>query len=251
MQLIKVDSTTIGTEVKQTVNARDLHAFLEVGKDFSNWVKDRIESFGFVENQDFIVFAEPGEKGRPRIDYALTLDMAKELSMVERTDKGKQARQYFIECERVAKSATLPPIAPELQMAHAVLLAGKMIEEQKLQIEQRDTLISHLQPQADALHQLENADGMHNLTTAAKILNRPPHKFAADLSRKGWLYRMGITGPWTGRQEKINAGYLAHKIYRQEMPDGTELSRAQVLITPKGMSKLAVLYAQPELLAAA
>jgi len=94
--LITINQSTIADTTVQTVNARDLHAFLEVGKDFSTWFKDRIQQYEFLENQDFVIFPETGEKsgrGRPTIDYALTLDMAKELSMVERNDKGKQARQ--------------------------------------------------------------------------------------------------------------------------------------------------------------
>ena len=87
-------------------NARALHAFLEVGKDFSNWVKDRIDLHGFVENQDFIVFANSGENpqgGRPSKEYHLTVDAAKHIAMAEHTSKGKEARDYFIDCERIAK----------------------------------------------------------------------------------------------------------------------------------------------------
>jgi phage anti-repressor protein len=99
----------IGGDLIQTVNARDLHVFLEVGKDFSTWIKDRVAAFGFVENQDFVLdspisgnqVSHGGD--RRSIQYHLTLDTAKELSMVERNAKGKQARQYFIECECVAK----------------------------------------------------------------------------------------------------------------------------------------------------
>jgi anti-repressor protein len=110
-QLIPVASRPVGSETIPTINARELHAFLGVGKDFSTWMKDRVESFGFTENQDFVVFPEIGEKGgRPSKEYALTLDMAKELSMVERNAKGKQARQYFIDCERQAKQAHLDPM---------------------------------------------------------------------------------------------------------------------------------------------
>ena len=58
-----------------------------------------------MENQDFVTFSKNLEKGRPRLEYALTLDMAKELSMVERNEKGKQARKYFIECEKKLKEA--------------------------------------------------------------------------------------------------------------------------------------------------
>ncbi|MCY0872982.1 MAG: antA/AntB antirepressor family protein, partial [Acidithiobacillus caldus] len=70
-------------------------------KDFSTWIKDRIRQYNFVENQDFIVFTDFGENpqgGRPSKEYRLTLDMAKELAMIERTPKGKAARQYFIAC---------------------------------------------------------------------------------------------------------------------------------------------------------
>lgn len=111
-EIIKVVEGHIGGEVLQTVNARDLHVFLDVGKDFSNWIKDRIRAFDFVENRDYIVFTEFGENpqgGRPAKEYHLTLDMAKELSMVERNEKGKQARLYFIEVEKRYKALTEPP----------------------------------------------------------------------------------------------------------------------------------------------
>lgn len=91
---------------QRAVSARELHQFLEVGRDFSNWIKDRIEDYGFVENQDFVVFAKFGENsngGRPLKEYAISIDMAKELSMVERNEKGKLARLYFIEMEKKAK----------------------------------------------------------------------------------------------------------------------------------------------------
>ena len=101
--------------------------------------------------------------------------------------------------------------------------------------------VNVLAPKAAALEQLENADGHFNLTTAAKNLNVPPQKFISKLQSISWIYRMGVTGPWTGHQDKINTGYLTHKIYRQELPDGSEKARAQVLITPKGMAKLSVL----------
>jgi phage anti-repressor protein len=82
---------------------KDLHGFLEVGKDFSAWMPESIEAFGFVEHQDFEVFSESGENskgGRPRKEYMISISMAKELAMVQRTPKGKQARLYFIECEK-------------------------------------------------------------------------------------------------------------------------------------------------------
>lgn len=76
-ELIKIEER----EGKRVVNARELHQFLEVGKDFSTWIKDRIIKYDFIENQDFTVFPEIGENqqgGRPRIGYAVSIDMAKE-----------------------------------------------------------------------------------------------------------------------------------------------------------------------------
>lgn len=105
--LIPVFTGEIAGQSAQLVDAKLLHQFLEVGRDFSTWIKSRIEEYGFSENIDFLVHQIRGTKNEGRggnrkavIDYHLSLDMAKELSMVERNEKGKQARRYFIECER-------------------------------------------------------------------------------------------------------------------------------------------------------
>jgi phage anti-repressor protein len=103
---MKLTEQPVGNAVVPTVNARELHAFLEVGKDFSNWIKDRVEKYEFVENQDFTTALQNGSAvgnrggGSNRIDYHISLDMAKELAMVERNERGRAARKYFIECER-------------------------------------------------------------------------------------------------------------------------------------------------------
>lgn len=91
-----------------TISARDLHAYLGVRRDFSNWIKDRIDEYGFDADTDFIrstALTSPNlasAKSRPQkvIEYHATLDMAKELAMVERNERGRAARRYFIECER-------------------------------------------------------------------------------------------------------------------------------------------------------
>lgn len=91
---------------QRAVSARELHQFLESKQEFANWIKNRISDYGFIEGQDFEVFdnfIKNPTGGRPAKEYALSLDMAKELSMVERNEKGREARRYFIEMEKLAK----------------------------------------------------------------------------------------------------------------------------------------------------
>ena len=87
---------------KQTVNARDLHEFLEVRTRFNEWIKKRIQEYGFIKDIDYLKISSRNYTGigNAPIEYHLSIDMAKKLSTVERNERGKQARQYFIECER-------------------------------------------------------------------------------------------------------------------------------------------------------
>lgn len=97
-------------EGRQIVSARDLHEYLEVGRDFTTWIKERIEKYQFEENADFTIISSfhqnGGKGGRPKTDYVLRLNMAKELSMIENNDRGREARKYFIECENKLFDAT-------------------------------------------------------------------------------------------------------------------------------------------------
>ena len=94
---------------KQLVSGRELHEFLGVGRDFTTWIKGRISKYDFIENEDFTVLniapqnGGASHGGQNKLDYIISIDMAKELSMVENNDKGKQARKYFIQCEKKLK----------------------------------------------------------------------------------------------------------------------------------------------------
>ena len=126
-QLIKVSENANGQTV---VSARDLHLFLEATERFNNWFERQLQ-YGFVENQDFtsvkvLTLVNNGAE-REVQDYALTLDCAKEISMVQRSEKGKQARLYFIECEKQLQSLALH----SYQIEDPIKRAEKWIEEQK------------------------------------------------------------------------------------------------------------------------
>lgn len=103
-ELIAINLNSIDGQQTQTVNARDLHAFLEVKTAFKDWIQRRISDFGFEEGKDFCSILSESSGGRPTKEYHISLDMAKELSMVERNEKGRQARQYFIRCEKALRT---------------------------------------------------------------------------------------------------------------------------------------------------
>ena len=111
----------------QVVSARELHSFLEVKTKFATWITNRIEKYEFIENQDYITISKILENGGGRtIEYALTLDTAKELSMVENNDKGKQARKYFIEAEK--------KLNKPLSQIDILIQSAQMIKEQEKRI---------------------------------------------------------------------------------------------------------------------
>ncbi|EOS7838107.1 antA/AntB antirepressor family protein [Enterococcus hirae] len=133
-ELIKV---TTNENNEQLVRGRELHEFLEVKDNYTDWFK-RMITYGFDENVDFIGLSEKSDKlgGRPRIDHAMKLDMAKEISMIQRTEKGKQARQYFIEVEKEYKQQLLDTskLSPELQMFQGIFnaVAKQELETKRL-----------------------------------------------------------------------------------------------------------------------
>lgn len=135
-ELIKV---TTNENNEQLVSGRELHEFLEVNTPYKKWF-DRMSDYGFVENIDFLVtdiFVPNSNGGKQyQIDHAMKLDMAKEISMIQRTEKGKQARQYFIQVEKEYKQQLLDTskLSPELQMFQGIFnaVAKQELETKRL-----------------------------------------------------------------------------------------------------------------------
>lgn len=106
-ELLPLVPQKIGHEQIQTVNAREIHNFLEIREDFSDWIKRYIKNYDFLDSQDYFcsrnIGSKEGRGGHNIIEYYISLDMAKELSMVQNNPKGKEIRQYFIKCEKMLK----------------------------------------------------------------------------------------------------------------------------------------------------
>lgn len=227
----------------QAVMGRELHAFLEVGKDYSTWFKD-MAGYGFVAGQDFSPVSGNTSPagGRPRIEHVISLDMAKEISMIQRTDKGKQARQYFIECERRAKQ-------PDVELSRLDLLQMAMdSEKQRIALEARN---KELEAPAKSWANLAAPGGDYSVAAAAKVLSRDPNieigrdRLFAHMKNLGWIFKTsGKRSHWEAYQDKgIKTGRLVHKLgggFINEKTGEWEQASPTVRITPKGLHELHV-----------
>ena len=165
------------------VMGRDLHKFLEVGKDYSTWFKDMAE-YGFVAGQDFSPISGNTSPagGRPRIEHIVSLDMAKEISMIQRTDKGKQARQYFIECEKRANQT--PAVMSRLELLQLAMES----EKERLALEEKN---QELTPKAEAYDSFIEATGKYNIGTVAKMFGKGQNWLFRELRNAGVLIGKG------------------------------------------------------------
>ena len=243
-ELIPLHSQTIDGNAVETVSARELHAFLESKQDFSNWINNRIEQYDFVENQDFILVLNQQNKvsnkiienpknpknkgGRPTKEYFLTLDMAKELSMVERTDKGKQARQYFIECERKLRE-TQAKLAPKTYVEALRTLADEVEAH-----EQTKQTLAIAEPKAQYFDKLVERNLLTNFTTTAKEFGVKRKDLIDYLLDNGYIYRdqQGNLLPY--------ATHVPHLFEVKEYSKDAH-SGVQTLVTPKGRETLRLL----------
>ncbi|WP_423372930.1 phage antirepressor KilAC domain-containing protein [Melissococcus plutonius] len=108
------------------VNGRELHEFLEVKERYSKWFK-RMVGYGFTDNLDYTPYQKVHPLNKQDIDdHEMTLDMAKEISMIQRTEKGKQARRYFLQVEKLWNS-------PEMIVQRALQIQTKKVEQLKLE----------------------------------------------------------------------------------------------------------------------
>lgn len=122
---------TLNDSHEPVVSGRQLHEALGVNSNYTTWF-DRMTDYGFTENQDYILLSnfgnQTGRGGHNKVDHVIKLDMAKEIAMIQRTDKGKEVRQYFIQVEKDFNS-------PEKIMARALLMADKKVHKLEAQIE--------------------------------------------------------------------------------------------------------------------
>ena len=240
--LIPLTTTDDGVDA---VMGRDLHDFLGIGKDYSTWFKD-MAGYGFVAGQDFspISGKTSAAGGRPRTDHIITLDMAKEIAMIQRTDRGRQARQYFIECERRLR---IRPSTPALPQDYASAL--RELADQYERAEMEAARARELEAPAKSWEALAAPGGDYSVAGAAKTLSRDPRieigrdRLFRFMHELGWIYRTtGKRAHWEAYQDKgIKPGRLVHKLgggFINEKTGEWEQTQPTVRITPKGLHEL-------------
>lgn len=145
-ELIKLQVSETGNK---TVSARELYLFLGIKEQFTDWIQRKIIDYDFTKDIEFRSFTEKSEKGgRPRIEYEITLEMAKELSMLENNEKGKEARKYFIKCEKEAKNNQLQ-LTGDISKQIAEIVQAQLKDQFKDQVDAVDTKYSqYIRPTA-------------------------------------------------------------------------------------------------------
>lgn len=171
----------------QAVMGRDLHQFLEVKTSYKDWFP-RMVTYGFEEAKDYALKIEhtPSPAGmKEKLNHIISLDMAKEISMIQRTDKGKQARQYFIECEKKARAPKIN--GAELTRLELIQIAMNA-ETERLALEAKN---KELAPKADAYESFIDTTGKYPVGTVAKMLGMGQNKLFRELRNRGVLISKG------------------------------------------------------------
>lgn len=171
----------------QAVMGRDLHQFLEVKTSYKDWFP-RMVAYGFEEGEDFALKIEhtPSPAGmKEKLNHVISLDMAKEISMIQRTNKGKQARQYFIECEKRAKTPRID--GSEITRLELIQIAMNA-ETERLALEAKN---KELAPKADAYESFIDTTGKYPVGTVAKMLGMGQNKLFRELRNRGVLISKG------------------------------------------------------------
>lgn len=175
-ELIKI---TTNDEGKQLVSARELHEGLEVGKKFTDWIKNRINKYGFEENEDYTIINEVSQNregsrlvNREQTDYIITTDMAKELCMVENNEQGRKYRKYFIECEKKLKQLQTPSymIDDPIERAMAWIEEQKQKKLLQQQNQEQQLLLEEQQPKVEFYDDVAGSKDAVAMKEVAKVL---------------------------------------------------------------------------------
>lgn len=226
------------TNDRPTVSGRELHYKLEIKTAYKDWFP-RMCEYGFDENTDYILVAQKRATNNPKNpettynDHQLTIEMAKQICMIQRSDAGRRYREYFLEVERQWNS-------PEAVMSRALRIANAKLEEV---IQQNNLLEKHnaeLQPKADYYDTVAKSDGLTSFRETAKLFAIKEREFIKFLESHKYLYRnsMGKLIPYA--LYTPNLFEVKEVVYKSRC--GNNATTVYTKITPKGREVLLAAY---------
>ena len=214
-----------------TVSARDLHEGLGIETPFKKWI-DRMCEYGFEANKDFWTKMSESNGGRPATEYDITVDMAKQICMLQRTEIGMKVRQYFLDLEKAWNT-------PEQIMARALRIANNTVDSLKErckflggQVVEQQRLIEELQPKASYYDMILQCKDLIATTIIAKDYGMSASGFNKMLKNYGIQYKQGDT--WVLYSKYQGYGYLQTKTHNYADTDGVQHARQHSYWTQKG-----------------
>ena len=224
-ELLKID---LNENQEPIISGRELHQVLEVKTKYKDWFPRMVE-YGFIENADYIAMAQKRATAQGNettyIDHALKLDMAKEIAMIQRNEKGKQVRQYFIQVEKEYNS-------PEKIMARALNIANKQLETLTLVNKQQEQQIKELQPKATYYDLILQCPDLLSVTQIAKDYGKGGAWLNKKLNELGIQYKHRDT--WLLYSKYADKGYTSSTTHDYADSKGDIHSRLHTYWTQKG-----------------
>ena len=216
---------------RPTVNGRDLHDALQVKTAYKDWFP-RMCEYGFSEGTDFCSFLSESSGGRPAVNHQLTIDMAKQLCMIQRTDIGRKFRQYFIQVEEAWNS-------PEAVMARALQFANQQLALLRHQnMELTDTIavqnqqILEMKPKVSYYDVVLNCKDLISTSAIAKDYGKTAIWMNRYLHEKGVQFKQGDI--WLLYQKYAQKGYTSTKTHSYPGTDGETHTKVHTYWTQKG-----------------
>lgn len=185
-ELIPITTNELGD---RAVSGRALHDFLEIETPYMKWFIRMID-YGFTQETDFQTILSESTGGRPSTDHALTLDMAKQIAMIQRTPRGKQAREYFIEVEKRFKQSALALTDDEI-VAQALQITSAKVKQLEAKVEQDRPKVEYV----DAFVAVD--DDVLTVRDAAQTIGIRESDLRTALSDWGWIYRKHLGQRWS------------------------------------------------------
>ncbi len=228
---------------RNVVSARVLWQFLGVGTEFAKWFTRRVEEYGFKAGEDYSSFVAESTGGRPAEEFAITLDMAKELAMVERNDQGQQARRYFIDCERKLRELVQ---GPALILPTTYKEALKQLIEKEEQREAMEQQLALAAPKVAFYEAVAVSTNCVPMRAAANVLKIP------GVGRNKLFEMLRVDGILSKNNQPL-ATYIKQGYFEVELktyepgPKGEKGAKGTRLanttrVTPKGLGWLQKRY---------